>query len=66
MIILNRELTPFPELMLPEGFVPAMAYVPWQRLCDMYPPESALERGTLYPELDKPFKGVRVTGGGCK
>ena len=29
----------------------------------MYTPETALERGTLYPELDKPFMGCTVMSG---
>ena len=44
-------------------FPVAMAYVRWQELDRMYPHELALERGTLYPELDKPFCGMTVTGG---
>ncbi len=35
----------------------AMAYVPWHQLQEVYEPELALERGTLFPELDKPFRG---------
>lgn len=40
---------------LPEDPVVAMAYVPWQQLEDVYEPEVALRRGTLFPELSKPF-----------
>ncbi|MCI8387420.1 MAG: spore coat associated protein CotJA [Clostridiales bacterium] len=47
-----------------DEFPVAMAYVPWQRLDKMYPPETALARGTLFPELDKPFMGRTVTRGG--
>ena len=54
---------PFDELRLSERFPPAMAYVPWQRLDEMYTPETALERGTLYPELDQPFMGCTVMSG---
>ena len=54
---------PFDELRLSERFPPAMAYVPWQRLDEMYTPETALERGTLYPELDKTFMGCTVMSG---
>lgn len=54
---------PFDELRLSGRFPPAMAYVPWQRLDEMYTPETALERGTLYPELDKPFMGCTVMNG---
>ena len=34
-----------------------MAYVPFQRCIDSYVEDEALKRGTLYPELDKPFYG---------
>lgn len=38
-----------------------MAYVPFQGNCnELYDVETALARGTIFPELDKPF-----TGGGC-
>lgn len=37
----------------------AMAYVPWQHWCEVYCPERALECGTLFPELNKPFCGRR-------
>jgi len=40
----------------------AMAYVPMQCLKNAYSLEQALFAGTLFPELDKPFTGVR---GGC-
>jgi hypothetical protein len=33
----------------------AHAYVPWQFLVCIYPPETALERGTIFPELDLPY-----------
>ena len=35
----------------------AMAYVKWQEWQNMYEPCEALERGTLFQELDKPFLG---------
>ncbi len=38
-------------------FVPAMAYVPWQYFTTVYEPDKALEIGTIFPELDKPFLG---------
>ncbi len=31
------------------------AYVPVQQMNEVYPPEKALERGTMFPELDLPF-----------
>lgn len=38
----------------------AMAYVPWQRWEQLYAPEKALCRGTLFPSLDLPFCGSEV------
>ena len=38
----------------------AMAYVPMQQFGEMYSPEVALERGTLFPEHDLPFEGETV------
>lgn len=35
----------------------AMAYVPFQSWCATYPPERALCRGTMFPELDLPLGG---------
>lgn len=35
----------------------AMAYVPMQKWQRLYEPEVALERGTLFSELDLPFIG---------
>ena len=67
MVYLTNDMrqgqVPFDELRLSGRFPPAMAYVPWQRLDEMYTPETALERGTLYPELDKPFMGCTVMSG---
>ena len=67
MVYLTNDMrqgqVPFDELRLSGRFPPAMAYVPWQRLDEMYTPETALERGTLYPELEKPFMGCTVMSG---
>lgn len=38
----------------------AMAYVPWQEAGSMYSPLDALKRGTLFPELFKPFCGKTI------
>jgi hypothetical protein len=35
----------------------AMAYVPFQRFENLYDAEKALQRGTLYKDLDLPFYG---------
>lgn len=37
----------------------AMAYVPWQTFQQVYEPDKALEYGTIFPELNKPFLGRR-------
>lgn len=39
----------------------AMAYVPWQEWRKRYGEEQGLQRGTIFEELDKPFRGA----GGC-
>ncbi|HEX2945425.1 MAG TPA: spore coat associated protein CotJA [Clostridia bacterium] len=31
------------------------AYVPFQCLCCLYPPEVGLRQGTIFPELDRPY-----------
>lgn len=41
----------------------AMAYVPWQQWNSTYDLDRALMAGTIFPELDKPFRGVREKGG---
>lgn len=33
----------------------AQAYVPWQRYGVTYSPQEALEKGTLFPELYRPY-----------
>lgn len=43
-----------------DRFPVAMAYVPWQRLTNIYEDlDEALQIGTIFPELDKPFLGRR-------
>jgi len=37
----------------------AMGYVPWQKFECTYEPAQALQAGTIFPELDKPFYGRR-------
>ncbi|MDD6306564.1 MAG: spore coat associated protein CotJA [Clostridiales bacterium] len=32
-----------------------MAYVPWQYFTTVYETDKALEVGTIFPELDRPF-----------
>ena len=38
-----------------DQFPVGMAYVPWQRWQQVYPVEKAMNRGTIFPDLDKPF-----------
>lgn len=40
----------------------AMAYVPWQNMNQLYEPAQALRKGTLFPELEKPFYGSMRRG----
>lgn len=45
----------------------AMAYVPWQYFTQVYELPMALQAGTIFPELNKPFRGYK--GGkkcGCR
>lgn len=51
----NRKNDPLANMPL------AMAYVPWQFFQDVYEPDKALQYGTIFPELNKPFYGR----GGC-
>ncbi|MBS6758844.1 spore coat associated protein CotJA [Hungatella hathewayi] len=54
-----------PEMPMNQGFMNspcnmdqfpvAMAYVPWQRWQQVYPVDKAINRGTIFPDLDKPF-----------
>ena len=47
------------EQILDRGEV-AMAYVPWQHLTRIYENlDEALNNGTIFPELNKPFEGRR-------
>ena len=43
----------------------AMVYSPYQEWQNIYNGEKALENGTLFAELDKPFYGKRKGGCGC-
>lgn len=40
-----------------DDFVVGMAYVPWQTWGNVYEPCKGFSRGTIFPELDKPFEG---------
>ena len=39
--------------------LPGMAYVPFQQWSETYEPARALDDGTLFPVLNKPFYGRR-------
>ena len=44
----------------------AMVYSPYQLFRDVYSPDTALTRGTMFGELDLPFEGdKRKSGGLC-
>ena len=44
-----------------DNYLPlAMAYVPPQSFSDIYDPETALERGTIFKKLDLPYLGRKV------
>lgn len=43
-----------------DKFPVAMVYVPWQHLTNVFENlEEAFKAGTIFPELEKPFKGRR-------
>lgn len=44
-----------------EGMPLAMAYVPWQMWRNLYDVEKGFACGTIFEELNKPFRGA----GGC-
>ena len=41
----------------------AMVYSPYQQFRNLYSPEIALERGTVFTELDLPFEASGINGG---
>ena len=44
----------------------AMVYAPLQAFRNLYDPETALRKGTLFSELDKPLESVTRRGGACR
>ena len=46
------------------GYPLAMVYSPVQNFSEIYDLDKALEAGTVFAELDLPFKGMSVTKGG--
>ena len=55
---------PMPKTMLPGELPYAMAYVPFQQWQKPYDSEAALQRGTIFPALDKPFIGEEAVRNG--
>ncbi len=56
---LLQERAEKPVCVFPANPSLAMAYVPMQRLNGTYDLEEAFARGTLFPDLDKPFLAYR-------
>ena len=42
----------------------AMAFVPMQKWKEPYAPKTAIDRGTIFPELDLPFIGEEAVKNG--
>ncbi len=43
----------------------AMVYSPLHEFREIYTPDVALDRGTMFAELDLPFEGYKGNKGGC-
>lgn len=56
LLLRARAMTPFPE-----DYSVAMAYVPIQTDISVYDEMKALEVGTLFPVLNKPFNPARCS-----
>lgn len=64
MDILETIMSDYGLSSLPADTTVAMAYVPFQQQnSKLYSPAQALEAGTVYPILDKPFYGSKCWGG---
>lgn len=48
---------PMPTTAFPAATPIGMAYVPYQQWQEPYDADMALDRGTMFPELDLPFMG---------
>ena len=51
---MNNSFCRIPEFM-PLNPMLANSYVPYQRLNEIYTPQTALAQGTIFPELDMPY-----------
>ena len=64
MEIIDKAMIDYGISPLPKDTVEAMAYIPFQmQNSKTYAPAQALESGTIYPILDKPFYGSKCAGG---
>ena len=52
----NMDSSPDTPSRLPDNVSLAMAYVPFQQWGDVYSMDEALNRGTLFPDLEFPFE----------
>lgn len=63
MDIMDTVMTSYGISPLPSEMSVAMAYVPFQQQgSELYSPAQALEAGTAYPILNKPFFGSKCEG----
>lgn len=51
--------------MAKRGLELARAYIPYQRYTKSFSPMEALEHGTMFPELVRPYKGRGERGNCC-
>lgn len=51
----NRSRSQFPQ-----DYSLAMAYIPLQEKLKIYPDDEGFDKGTIFPELNKPFYGRMV------
>lgn len=64
MDIINTMISRYTTPKFPEKTPPAMAFVPFQEgNPKTYSPVQALDSGTIFPELNKPFYGKKCGGG---
>ena len=56
--VIDESEKPVAAYALPEAFSLAAVYSPYQKWQTVYTEETALERGTLFMELDKPLLAV--------
>lgn len=57
----NTQYCPPPKVCIPQETVLtnvrlAAAYIPYQKLCTLFPPIEGFKRGTIFPELFSPYE----------